>query len=84
MELLTLALNDTPDAGKLIADFATTERGVLEYLSDAVFGRLPPGSAHWCINWRSSTASAPTWRRRRWRSARRMSCSRSCSVGTCS
>jgi len=41
MELLTLALNDTPDAGKLIADFATTERGVLEYLSDAVFGRLP-------------------------------------------
>ena len=41
MELLTLALNDTPDAGQLIADFATTERGVLEYLSDAVFGRLP-------------------------------------------
>ncbi len=41
MELLTLALNDTADAGKLIADFATTERGVLEYLSDAVFGRLP-------------------------------------------
>ena len=43
MELLTLALNDTPDAGRLIADFATTERGVLEYLSDAVFGRLPAG-----------------------------------------
>jgi ATP/maltotriose-dependent transcriptional regulator MalT len=43
MELLTLALNDTPDAGQLIADFATTERGVLEYLSDAVFGRLPAG-----------------------------------------
>jgi ATP/maltotriose-dependent transcriptional regulator MalT len=41
MELLTLALNDAPDAGRLIADFATTERGVLEYLSDAVFGRLP-------------------------------------------
>ena len=41
MELLTLALNDAPDAGQLIADFATTERGVLEYLSDAVFGRLP-------------------------------------------
>lgn len=41
MELLTLALNDAPDAGKLIADFATTERGVLEFLSDAVFGRLP-------------------------------------------
>ena len=43
MELLTLALNDTPDAGRLIADFATTERGVLEYLSDVVFGRLPAG-----------------------------------------
>jgi len=42
MELLTLALNDTPDASRLIADFAVTERGVLEYLSDAVFGRLPP------------------------------------------
>ncbi len=41
MELLTLALSETPDAGRLIADFATTERGVLEYLSDAVFGRLP-------------------------------------------
>ena len=41
MELLTLALNDTPDAGRLISDFATTERGVLEYLSDVVFGRLP-------------------------------------------
>jgi ATP/maltotriose-dependent transcriptional regulator MalT len=43
MELLTLALNDAPDAGRLITDFATTERGVLEYLSDAVFGRLPSG-----------------------------------------
>lgn len=43
MELLTLALNDTPDAGRLIADFSTTERGVLEYLSDAVFGGLPAG-----------------------------------------
>jgi ATP/maltotriose-dependent transcriptional regulator MalT len=43
MELLTLALNDAPDAGRLIADFATSERGVLEYLGDAVFGRLPPG-----------------------------------------
>ena len=42
MELLTLALNDAPDAGRLIADFATSERGVLEYLGDAVFGRLPP------------------------------------------
>jgi ATP/maltotriose-dependent transcriptional regulator MalT len=41
MELLALALNDAPDAGRLIADFATTERGVLDYLSDAVFGRLP-------------------------------------------
>jgi ATP/maltotriose-dependent transcriptional regulator MalT len=41
MELLTLALNDAPDAGRLIADFATSERGVLEYLGDAVFGRLP-------------------------------------------
>jgi ATP/maltotriose-dependent transcriptional regulator MalT len=41
MELLTLALNDAPDAGSLITDFATTERGVLDYLSDAVFGRLP-------------------------------------------
>ena len=43
MELLTLALDDAPDPGRLIADFATTERGVLEYLSDAVFGRLPTG-----------------------------------------
>lgn len=42
MELLALALNDAPDAGRLIADFATSERGVLEYLGDAVFGRLPP------------------------------------------
>ncbi len=43
IELLALALNDAPDAGRLITDFATTERGVLEYLSEAVFGRLPPG-----------------------------------------
>jgi ATP/maltotriose-dependent transcriptional regulator MalT len=41
MELLTLALNDAPDAGKLIADFATSERGVFEYLGDVVFGRIP-------------------------------------------
>jgi ATP/maltotriose-dependent transcriptional regulator MalT len=46
MELLTLALNDTPDAGRLISDFATTGRGVLEYLSDAVFGRLPAELRH--------------------------------------
>jgi ATP/maltotriose-dependent transcriptional regulator MalT len=32
MELLTLALNDAPDAGRLIADFATSERGVRGYL----------------------------------------------------
>jgi len=41
MELLTLALNDAPDAAKLMADLAATDRGILEYLSDAVFGRLP-------------------------------------------
>ncbi|HEX9208250.1 MAG TPA: LuxR C-terminal-related transcriptional regulator [Steroidobacteraceae bacterium] len=41
MELLTLALNESQDPSGLIADFATTERGVLEYLSEAVFGRLP-------------------------------------------
>ena len=84
MELLTLALNDAPDAGRLITDFATTERGVLEYLSDAVFGRLPPGSAHSSTSWRSSTASAPNWRRPPSDSNRPTSCSRNCSAGTCS
>lgn len=42
MELLALALNDTNDAGPLLTGFAATERGVVEYLSDVVFGRLPP------------------------------------------
>lgn len=41
MELLTLALNDAPDASQLIADFASSERGVFEYLGDVVFGRIP-------------------------------------------
>jgi LuxR family maltose regulon positive regulatory protein len=42
VELLTLALNDAPDPGRLIAEFTASERGVLEYLSATVFGRLPP------------------------------------------
>lgn len=41
MELLAMALNDTVDPVCWIAEFAATDRGVLEYLSDAVFGRLP-------------------------------------------
>lgn len=41
IELLGLAINDSQDAGKLIADFSTTERGVFEYLSEVVFSRLP-------------------------------------------
>lgn len=41
MELLTLALNDAPDMPQLIADFASSERGVFEYLGDVVFGRIP-------------------------------------------
>lgn len=41
IELLGLAINDSRDAEKLIADFSTTERGVFEYLSEVVFGRLP-------------------------------------------
>lgn len=42
MELLTLLLDEAPDPGRLVAEFATTERSVLEYLSEAVFGRLAP------------------------------------------
>lgn len=42
MELLAMALNDTVDPARWIAEFAATERSVLDYLSDAVFGRLPP------------------------------------------
>ena len=41
MELLTLALQDAPDAMRLIADFASSERAILEYLGDVVFGRTP-------------------------------------------
>ncbi|AMO24411.1 hypothetical protein UC35_18165 [Ramlibacter tataouinensis] len=40
IELLTLALNEEPNAAKLIADFSATERGVVEYLGEVVFGRL--------------------------------------------
>jgi LuxR family transcriptional regulator, maltose regulon positive regulatory protein len=43
MELVTLALNDASDPGHLVAQFATTDRGILEFLGDAVFGRLPAG-----------------------------------------
>jgi ATP/maltotriose-dependent transcriptional regulator MalT len=43
VELLTLALNDAADPGRLIAEFTASERGVLEYLSETVFSRLPPG-----------------------------------------
>ncbi|MCM2310661.1 MAG: LuxR C-terminal-related transcriptional regulator [Steroidobacteraceae bacterium] len=46
MELLTLALNDAANPGRLVAEFATTERGILEYLADAVFGRLPAEQRH--------------------------------------
>lgn len=41
MELVTLAINDATDPGELVARFATTDRGILEFLGDAVFGRLP-------------------------------------------
>lgn len=41
LELLSLALNETPDDARLIADFTTTERGVFDYLSEVVFGQLP-------------------------------------------
>jgi LuxR family transcriptional regulator, maltose regulon positive regulatory protein len=40
IELLALALNDAPDAKRLIADFSGTNRGVVEYLGEVVFGRL--------------------------------------------
>lgn len=42
MELLTLLLDEATDPHRLLAEFVTTERSVLEYLGDAVFGRLPP------------------------------------------
>jgi ATP/maltotriose-dependent transcriptional regulator MalT len=41
MELLAMALNDTVDPARWLAEFAATDRSVLDYLSDAVFGRLP-------------------------------------------
>ena len=85
MELLTLALNDAPDAGRLIADFATTERGVLEYLSDAVFGRLPAEQRGLAAR---AGAVRPLLRRaRHWPpsgTGRRTSCSPNCSAVTCS
>ena len=42
MELLTLLIEAAPDPGRVLTEFATTERSVLEYLGDSVFGRLPP------------------------------------------
>lgn len=39
IELLALALSDAPDAAQLIADFSGTNRGVVEYLGEVVFGR---------------------------------------------
>lgn len=40
IELLTLALDGEADAGRLVADFSASERGVVDYLSEAVFGKL--------------------------------------------
>jgi len=40
IELLALAVSEAPDAAQLIADFSGTNRGVVEYLGEVVFGRL--------------------------------------------
>ncbi|HEY0939757.1 MAG TPA: LuxR C-terminal-related transcriptional regulator [Steroidobacter sp.] len=40
IELLALALSDAPDTAQLIADFSGTNREVVEYLGEVVFGRL--------------------------------------------
>ena len=41
MELLALSLDAADDPGSFVAEFAASREGVLEYLSDSVFGRLP-------------------------------------------
>jgi ATP/maltotriose-dependent transcriptional regulator MalT len=41
MELLAMALNDAGDPGRWITEFAASDRSVLDFLGDAVFGRLP-------------------------------------------